>query len=156
MSCPYSVGTGLFRVACTSSLSMGLLNAGWVSSLDMGLVKAEYVCSLDTGLVQSPCLSSLDTGLTEEAGTTGNLPRLDPELRRLGLRGIGTTCTRVKGLIGLGLGPCSARIWAFWIAMRSHETRPDFKGPGRGFGGSKEGELGCGGEYLVAGSISGV
>lgn len=86
----------------------------------------------------------------------GNLPRLDEELCRLGLRDFGTTCTRVKGLMGLGLGPCSARICAFWMAMRSQETRPDFKGPGRGFGGSEEGDFGCGGEYLVAGSISGV
>lgn len=58
--------------------------------------------------------------------------------------------------MGLGLGPRSARIWAFWMAMRSQETRPDFEGPGRGFRGSGEGGFGCGGEYLVAGSISGV
>ena len=58
--------------------------------------------------------------------------------------------------MGLGLGPCSARIWAFWMAIRSQETRPGFKGPGRGFGGSEEGRFGCGGEYFVAGSSSGV
>ena len=40
--------------------------------------------------------------------------------------------------------------------MRSHETRPAFEGPGGGLSGSKEGAFGRGGEYLVAGNISGV
>ena len=40
--------------------------------------------------------------------------------------------------------------------MRSQETRPDFEGPVWGLSGSKDGGLGRGGEYLVAGNISGV
>ena len=59
--------------------------------------------------------------------------------------------------MGLGLGPSSARIWAFWMAIRSQDTRPGFDLPGRGvFCGSKVGEFGWGGEYLVAGKISGL
>ena len=117
-------------------------------------MRAERRWSLEeVGLLKEPCFSSRETGLWD-AGLTGNRSRFEPELRRLGLRCIGTTCTRVKGLIGLGLGPCSARIWAFWIAMRSHETRPGFEGPVWGLSGSKDGGLGRGGEYLVAGNIS--
>ena len=155
-SCPYPVESGPLNVARISSLNVGLRNAGCFSSREMGLVRAEHRCSLEeAGLLKEPCFSSRETGLWD-AGLTGNLSRLEPELRRLELRCIGTTCTRVKGLIGLGLGPCSARIWAFWIAMRSHETIPDFEGPECGLSGSSEGGFGRGGEYLVAGNISGV
>ena len=134
LSCPYSVETGLFflKVARISSLSVGLRNAGCVSSRDRGLVMAECRCSLDAaGLRYAPCLSSRDDGRWDD-GATANLSRFGPVLRTLGLFGLGTTWTLVKGLIGLGLGPCSARIWAFWMAMRSQETRPDLDGPGRG------------------------
>ena len=144
------------NVSRISSLNVGLRKAGWVSSREMGLVRAERRWSLEeAGLLKEPCFSSRETGLWD-AGLTGNRSRLEPELRRLELRCTGTTCTFVKGLIGLGLGPCSARIWAFWIAMRSHETRPDLEGPVWGLRGSKDGGFARGGEYLVAGNISGV
>lgn len=155
-ACPVEESSPL-NVSRISSLNVGLRSAGWVSARETGLVRADRRCSLEeeAGLLKEPCFSSRETGLWD-AGRTGNRSRLEPGLRGLGLRCIGTTCTRVNGLIGLGLGPCSARIWAFWMAMRSHETRPAFEGPGGGLSGSKEGAFGRGGEYLVAGNISGV
>ena len=146
-----------------SSLNVGLRNAGCVSSRDRGLVRAECLVSLlGAGLlINALRLSSRGAvGFWVEGGDegmTGKRSRFEPELRWLGLLCMGTTWTFVRGLMGLGLGPSSARIWAFWMAMRSQETRPGFDWPGRGvFCGSKVGEFGWGGEYLVAGKISGL
>ena len=159
VSWSYSVEAGLPIVARISSLSVGLLSAGCVSSRDKGLVRAECLWSPGAGLLTPPPppprRSSRDAGRWDE-GATGKRSRLEVERRRLELLRTGTTWTCVRGLIGLGLGPSSARIWAFWMAMRSQETRPGFGWPGRGFWVSKEGEFGCGGEYLVAGNISGL
>ena len=132
VSCPYSVEAGLPSVACISSLNVGLRRAGCVSSRDRGLVRAECLCSLGAGGRKALGRCSFGAALGG-AGAAGNLSRREPELCRLGLLDIGVTWTRVKGLMGLGLGPSSARIWAFWMAMRSQETRPDFDGPGRDF-----------------------
>ncbi len=129
----YSVETGLRRVSRISSLSVGLRSAGCVSSRDRGLVRAECRWSLGAGLFKALRLDSRDAGRWAD-GTTGNLSCLrELELCWLGVLVIGTTFTRVKGLMGLGLGPRSARIWAFWMAMRSQETRPGFEVPGRSF-----------------------
>lgn len=71
----------------------------------------------------------------------------------------------LRGLIGLGESSWVARMRAFWIAMRSQETRPagSWAGPrwgctcGRGRGGVDrlhfflELNLEFGGEYFVAG-----
>ena len=160
----YSVETGLARVDRISSLKVGLRNAGCVSSRERGLVRAECLVSpLGAGLRVKAVLRLSSRGTVGvwveggDEGITGKRSRFEPPLRGLGLRCMGTTWTLVRGLMGLGLGPSSARIWAFWMAMRSQETRPGFDWPGRGvFCGSRVGEFGWGGEYFVAGNSSGL